>query len=174
MKETNRLNKQGFFMPTEKSETPQAARPGTEKETCRFRLSRAFFIFIFLLIAIMAQPAMAETPAIWKVIMAEAVSEGRSGMYAVACVIRNRGGKLNGFMGAKRPDLDHFVQKQGQRYIHMAKEIQEEVFERNGTDITKGATHFENIRSFGMPYWAKGMIVTARIGRHTFFKDGIK
>ena len=49
--------------------------------------------------------------AIWKVIMAEAVSEGYEGMYAVACVIRNRGGDLHGFCGAKRKDLEEFCKR---------------------------------------------------------------
>ena len=38
----------------------------------------------------------------YKVIMAEAVGDGYQGMYAVACVIRNRGGDLDGFCGARR------------------------------------------------------------------------
>ena len=44
MKFLNGLNKQGFFMPTDKSEMPVAARPGTEKETCRLDPSRFFIL----------------------------------------------------------------------------------------------------------------------------------
>lgn len=32
-----------------------------------------------------------------------------------------------------------------------------------------GATHFENIKKFGIPKWAKGMIKTATIGEHTYY-----
>lgn len=92
-------------------------------------------------------------------------------MYAVACVIRNRGGDTRGFVGKRRSDLDSFIQKQGQRYIRMAKEIQEKVFERNGADSTKGSTHFENIEHFGVPYWAKEMTITVKIGKHTFYRE---
>ena len=106
----------------------------------------------------------------WKVIMAEAVSEGYGGMYAVACVIRNRGGALKGFCGAKRKNLDQFCRKQGQKYIQLAKMIEQQVFQMNAEDITNGATHFENVEKFGKPYWAEHMIVTAKIGNHTFFK----
>lgn len=130
-----------------------------------------WFLIVWLAISIWPQQASAAQIPYWKVIMAEAVSEGYEGMYAVACVIRNRGGDLRGFMGAKRPDLDDFVKRQGQGFICMAKEIQKEVFERNGPDITQGATHFENIRRFSMPYWAEEMIVTCKINKHTFFKE---
>ncbi len=110
-----------------------------------------------------------DTP-IWKVIMAEAVSEGYEGMYAVACVIRNRGGDLHGFCGAKRKDLSVFCNRQGRRAISQARKIEERVFEFYGPDTTKGATHFENIEAFGVPYWAKSMTITTKIGRHTFYK----
>ena len=132
-----------------------------------FKKTLLIWLIAFLLLSGVAH---AGSTAYWKVIMAEAVSEGYQGMYAVACVIRNRRGGLNGFMGAKRPDLDSFIKSQGPRFIRMAKKIQEEVFEGDGPDITKGATHFENIRSFGMPYWAKDMIITCKVGRHTFFR----
>ena len=102
--------------------------------------------------------------------MAEAVSEGYSGLYAVACVIRNRGGDLNGFYGAKRKDLDEFCIRQGETYISQAKEIQDRVFTQGACDNTGGATHYENIEKFGTPYWAKGMTRTVKIGSHTFFK----
>jgi len=104
--------------------------------------------------------------------MAEAVSEGYSGMYAVACVIRNRGGDLRGFCGGKRKDLDDFCKRQGQRYILQAKKIERLVFEEDACDTTGGATHFENLEAYGVPYWAKGMTITAKIGDHTFFKEG--
>lgn len=128
-------------------------------------------LIVLILVGICIKAFAAPEPQYWQVIMAEAVSEGYDGMYAVACVIRNRGGGLRGFMGAKRPDLGSFVKKQGQRYICMAKEIQEKVFDGDGPDITKGATHFENIGRFNVPYWAKEMQITCKIGNHTFFKE---
>lgn len=107
----------------------------------------------------------------WKVIMAEAVSEGYDGMYAVACVIRNRGGNLNAFCGAKRKDLDDFCKRQGVHYISLAKTIEKCVFEENGKDITLGATHFENVGTYGVPYWASEMRETVKIGGHIFYKE---
>lgn len=111
-----------------------------------------------------------ETPAIWKVLLAEAANQGEIGLYAIACVIRNRGG-INGFAGAYRKDLDVFCNRQGERYIKMAKRIEVIVFKNNGKDITGGATHFENIQKFGIPYWAKKMDRVAIIGNHTFYRE---
>jgi len=129
-----------------------------------FILSAIFLTFQKSVSAQVAQPAY------WQVIMAEAVSDGYQGMYAVACVIRNRGGDLHGFCGSKRKDLSLFCSRQGGKFIRQARDIERIVFEKNGPDITHGATHFEAVERYGMPKWAKGMKVTARIGEHTFFK----
>lgn len=126
------------------------------------------FIFIFLMIS---QICMAETPPIWKVLLAEASNQGYEGMYAVACVIRNRGGDLHGFYGAKRKDLSVFCDRQGRHIISQARKIEQIVFEQAGVDTTASATHFENIEAFGVPYWAREMIETVKIGDHTFFKE---
>ena len=37
-------------------------------------------------------------------------------------------------------------------------------------DSVKGGTHWENIERFGVPYWATGMVISARQGRHCFYK----
>ena len=128
-------------------------------------------IFILLIAASVQAGQTTSSPDLWKVIMAEAVSEGYDGMYGVACVIRNRGGDLRGFAGTHRKDLDAFCDRQGKRYIEMAKRIETIVFKNNGRDITNGATHFENIQKFGIPYWAKKMDRVAVIGSHTFYKE---
>ena len=108
---------------------------------------------------------------LWKGIIGEAVGEGYKGMYAVACVYHNRlkKGLPLGCVALKRRDLDEFVRKQG-RFERVAKGIIEEIFVRNGKDITLGSTHYENIERFGIPYWAKNMVRTVKIGKHTFFK----
>jgi spore germination cell wall hydrolase CwlJ-like protein len=102
--------------------------------------------------------------------MAEAAGEGYKGMYAVACVIRNRGGDLHGFCGAKREDISLFCNRQGREVVREAQQIEHVVFERKGPDITKGATHFEAVEKYGVPYWIKDVQVTVKIGSHTFFK----
>lgn len=108
---------------------------------------------------------------LWKGLIGEAVGEGYEGMYAVACVYRNRleKGLPLGCVALRRRDLDEFVRKQGKKFEYMAKDIIEEVFEQNGKDVTGGATHYENIKRFGIPWWAKTMVRTFRLGNHTFF-----
>lgn len=117
-----------------------------------------------------AEPAQT---AYWKVLLAEAASEGEIGMRAVACVIRNRGGGLKGLYGAQRKDLDKFCQRQGPHFISAAKRIAREVFEEDAPDITDGATLFENIERFGFPKdWDRSKVVqTCKIKRHTFFRE---
>jgi len=109
-------------------------------------------------------------PPIWKVLLAEAANQSYEGMYAVACVIRNRGG-IDGFYGAKRKDLNEFCNRQGERLISLAKTIERRVFEEGAADITSGSTHFENIERFGTPYWAKTMEKTVKIKNHTFWRQ---
>jgi hypothetical protein len=40
-----------------------------------------------------------------------------------------------------------------------------------GSNLVKGATNWENVEAFGVPYWAKDMEITAKIGSHTFYKE---
>ena len=53
----------------------------------------------------------------------------------------------------------------------MAKDISHKVFVEGAPDTTGGATHFEANEIYGEPYWAKEMIVTVKIGEHTFYKE---
>lgn len=101
-------------------------------------------------------------------------------MYAVACVIRNIAVARNispeqaanqYFAGAKRKDLDRFIARQPQYTRDNANEIVVRVFSENAPDITFGATHFENIEAFGVPYWAKSCVITTKIGNHTFYRE---
>ena len=124
--------------------------------------------FLIILVAILVDELWAEPP-IWQVLMAEAVSEGYEGMYAVACVIRNRGG-IDGFVGAKRKDLRAFCERQGSHWRDVAKRIEYEVFEKDGRDATSGARYYENVETFGEPYWARTKEETCKIGNHTFWK----
>jgi len=106
----------------------------------------------------------------YKGLIGEAVGEGYNGMLAVACVYRNRlrRGLTLGCVALKRKDLDEFVNRQPKRYIRMAKKIVRLVFEEDCPDITNGATHYENIELYGIPWWAVDMKETTIIGRHTF------
>jgi len=109
---------------------------------------------------------------LWKSLIGEAVSEGEEGMYAVACVYRNRLAKgiPLGCVALKRKDLDEFVAKQGKRYEMSSKAVIQRVFKENGSDITGGAIMYENLEEFGNPDWYDDYEIITKIGRHTFFK----
>jgi len=126
-----------------------------------------------LLMAICALGEINYPDNLWKGILGEAVGEGYRGMYAVACVYRNRihQGMPLGCVALGRKDLDKFVGKCLPFHHLIAKKVVRDVFENNAKDITGGATHYDNVEAFGMPSWAKNMQVTCRIGRHTFWKE---
>ncbi len=106
----------------------------------------------------------------WRGLVAEAVGDGYSGMYSVACCVRNRldKGMPTGLCGLDRKDLIQFVSNQGKKYEVMAKRIIKEVFEEKGEDTTGGAIYFENIEKYGRPKWCINK--TVKIKDHTFYK----
>ena len=118
---------------------------------------------------------------LWKGLIAESTNATYEEWYAVACVVRNRlnSGLWHGLVGLKRTNLDSFVEKEvkymksryGKDIEALTKSIIKEVFEQNGKDITKGATHYENIERYGIPYWAAKMTIVCKIGEHTFYKE---
>lgn len=107
---------------------------------------------------------------LYKGLIAEDAS-GKS-MYAIACVVRNRLNKgMNpGLCGLKRRALDKFVRREGRKTEHLAKAVVKKVFIEKGKDITGGATHYEAVERYGLPYWAVNMQPTIKIGEHQFFK----
>ena len=104
-----------------------------------------------------------------QIIITEASGEPLDGQIAVCEVLRNRHWSTRGFAGIKRPDLREWLSKQTPGTIDRALAAYRRA--RAGSQITKGATHFENVEAFGTPYWAKGMTRVGKIGRHTFFKE---
>lgn len=105
-------------------------------------------------------------------ILLESANQGWEGMYAVACVFRNRrdAGLPFGSSAVHRRDSVAFVERQPRRVRDMATHICTLVFTHNSPDITGGATHFEST-DFGRPWWADHMVRTGRIGKHVFYKE---
>lgn len=113
-------------------------------------------------------------PDLWKYLLAEAAGEGREGILAVCCVVRNRVrfGLGLGLSGARKTHLEAFVRKCGVSWEAVAKQIVKEVFDGNCPDITNGALYFEsvdfpeNIKKFDVRYqrcW--------KYGKHIFYKE---
>jgi len=109
-----------------------------------------------------------------QVIAAEAGGEGYEGMYAVACVIQNRmqlfGMTAEEVVTQKNQFFGYTAKNRHANYLAV-KHVADALAERIGTlrDITGGALHFENIKTFGVPAWAKSKKVLAVVGSHTFF-----
>lgn len=130
---------------------------------------------ISLLIFALTSPVHAgDVPKdLFKGILGEGANQGEKGLYAVTCVYKNRldKGMSLGCVAMNRKDLDEFVAKQPQRLREYARWIVGEVFNGKVKDITGGATHYENVERFGEPYWAKDMIITVKVGCHTFYRE---
>jgi len=102
------------------------------------------------------------------VIITEAGGEPYEGKVGVAEVMRNRGWGLEGFAGIRRSDLHQFLSRQPAWAYDQARQALQEA--RAGSNLTRRATHFENVQTFGPPAWAREMEVTVKIGQLTFFK----
>jgi hypothetical protein len=99
-----------------------------------------------------------------RAIIGEASNQGFRGMLACACALRNRG-TLKGVYGVKAKHVDR---EPRWVWVQAGKAWEES----KTNDITLGATHWENVKAFGTPYWAKSMKKTVKIGNHQFYKEG--
>ena len=99
-----------------------------------------------------------------RAMIGEASNQGYDGLYAMACAIKNRG-TLKGVYGAKAKHVDSepsWVWKLAKR-AYLAS--------LSGIDVTNGATHWENIKAFGKPYWVDSMVEVYRYKNHIFYKE---
>ena len=97
-----------------------------------------------------------------KCLIGEAGNQGFEGMQAVGEVLRLRG-SIKGLYGCKNRVFSHSSPKLRKQALSAWKASKT-------SNLTKKATHFENIEVFGEPYWAKGMTKTVKIKDHTFLK----
>ncbi|MBI3332971.1 MAG: cell wall hydrolase [Candidatus Omnitrophica bacterium] len=109
---------------------------------------------------------------VWEaILLTEAAGEPYQGKVGVAEVLRNRGWDPKGFVGIRRRDLQRFLSEQPQWAHAQARRALRQA--RAGSNLTRRATHFENVELFGTPSWARRMEKTARIGRLTFFREKV-
>lgn len=97
-----------------------------------------------------------------RAIVGEAANQGERGMLTLAGAMRNRG-HLKGVYGLKNPCADKqpaWVWARAERAWAMSAT----------NDLSRGATHWENVKAFGTPYWARTMTITVVEKDHTFFK----
>ena len=135
------------------------------------------FVFGCLLAGVAFSAESMDRDRAVRAIIGEAEGEGYDGMYAVACGLRNRG-SFDGVYGDRAVILHKgrlWRFKDGQPQYEISTEIIQKAGKawsnaEWGEDVTGGATHWENIDQFGVPYWARGLKKTAKIGSHTFYK----
>lgn len=117
---------------------------------------------ILILCAGMAQAGEITEDVAVRVLIGEAGNQGEHGMICVAEVLRQRG-STKGFYGLKAKHVDSqpaWVWEQARRAWRKSAT----------THFTSQATHFENIESFGVPSWARGMRIVYKYKAHTFYK----
>lgn len=139
-----------------------------ERVANRWGLIFMVSVFLFISGCIVGKYAHAEDISTYDAVHAiigEAENQNYKGMLAVACVIRNRG-TLKGVYGlrAKRVRYSLFNEES----LIDAKLAWEESAKH---DITHGATHWENIKAFGRPYWVENCVETFRYKDHIFYRE---
>ncbi|NOS67944.1 MAG: hypothetical protein HOO67_06325 [Candidatus Peribacteraceae bacterium] len=104
------------------------------------------------------------------VIVTEAAGESFQGKVAVAEVLRNRNWRTRGFVGLRRPDLRRFLAAESVSRRHARRAIRAV---RNGSQVCRGATHYENVQTFGWPKdWdRRRMKFLVKIGQHSFYRE---
>jgi len=98
-----------------------------------------------------------------QIIVSEGADQGLKGMICIAEVLRRRG-SVKGFYGYKRNMMkaeSRFTWQMAARAWGISAH----------THFTNGADHFENIRSFGAPWWAKYCVLTFEYKDHVFYKE---
>ena len=113
-----------------------------------------------------------EPPLDWglihHVVLAEAASEPSQCMRWVACTMKARQWRMNGYNGGRRRDLEMFAQRQPARVVENARVAVQEV--RTGHFLCPGQpTHFEST-DFPTPYWAVGRKPIVVCGKTRFWR----
>lgn len=117
------------------------------------------------------------------VLVLEAASEGAQGMQAVINVIQNRAGHNNrllyrvarhpgSFSAVNNLSTDTAIARAKKQVaiFKMALELASDAVSGQLTDLTQGATHYDNVKRFGKPYWARSYRQVAVIGNHVFYR----
>ena len=120
-------------------------------------------------VALADERVPSSSESLWEaILLTEAAGEPYEGKVGVAEVLRNRGWDPAGFVGIRRRDLHRFLSNQpGWAHAQARGALRQA---RAGSNLTRNATHFENVEVFGPPSWAREMEQTVRIGRLTFYK----
>ena len=126
---------------------------------------RRMKVFVFVVALIFSSTVYADiipNNVAVRIIVSEGADQGLKGMICIGEVLRHRA-STKGFYGYKSN-----IKDQPRSVWQMAaKAWAKSAY----TNYTKGADHFENIRRFGKPWWARYCIKTYEYKDHTFYKE---
>lgn len=112
-----------------------------------------------------------------RILIGEAADQGPLGLQAVAEILRRRN-TTSAFSTLRRKDLDIFIERQVVWYRKVLKKdlraMARDAWEKSArSDLTRGATLYENVEAFGFPKsWDRSKVIrTVKIGDHTFFRE---
>ena len=132
---------------------------GVSMKTCYILI----IAIIFCLVHCLAYADSIDQSSAVRAIIGEASNQGYTGMLAVSCAIRNRG-TLKGVYGLNAAHVSN--EPQWVYDLALKAWLQSE-----STDITGGATHWENVKAFGVPYWAGSMVQVYQYKDQVFYKE---
>jgi len=101
-----------------------------------------------------------------RVIIAESANQSFECMIGVAEVIRRRG-NFKGF-SVMKIDLNAFYLKQS---LPIREKARFAWLTSRVSNLSQGATHFENVKAFGPPPWESEMIKTVHLDDVQFYKS---
>jgi len=141
-------------------------------------------LLLALCLVLVAQSALASSSVyvggehvdkMLRAIIGEAEGESYAGKVALAYALKNRG-TMRGVYGYKAIILRSGAFWRGSRRISQhtiddARNALKWAYLNPEVDTTKGATHWENVKAFGVPYWAKGKTPCVVIGNHAFYNN---
>lgn len=120
-------------------------------------------IFLFLTFVSRAHAETISDAAAVRIIVGEAANQGLKGMICIGEVLRRRA-SVKGFYGYKA----NLSKRQSKLIWRMAAKAWEQ---SRYTNYTKGADHFENIHSFGKPWWVECSVKTYEYKDHVFYNE---
>ncbi len=133
-------------------------------------------------------PAAADSLYLQKYMFAEDVRGGPESWLAMGNIVMNRlkSGKFGKDIQSvvkkassavatnspewQKADKLNFTEEES-KIFNQIQAIAEGIVGGQAPDNTKGATHFENLEAFPMPWWAKNMDAVTKVGKQTYFKE---
>lgn len=144
-------------------EERKALRIQVGRKVCFGFLLSFFVLAIFFLLSSTVHASQISEDKAVRILVGEAANQGEIGMICVAEVLRKKG-STQGFYGL---NAKHSHKEPAWVWAQARKAWASSLH----TNYTQGANHFENIKAFGCPSWAKNCVQTFKYKDHVFYKE---